>query len=193
MGKYIIADESLCISGHELIRKLGKYNNFIGIYSPHKSVCINGNKFSVITYAQEENLLFNDWVVALSGNLLVSNAIAVNHYLSDDYEIYSQTFNHEIHSRFSNLKDFLGKYDVDYDYKANGYLVTLYFHNISGNKGYDKKFLKELIYNTSATMIPGIRNHFGTNLDFCFRINLCCLNANMYHALKRLILYLKNI
>lgn len=193
MGKYIIADESLCISGHELIRKLGKYKNFIGIYSPHKSVCVNGNKFSVITYAKEENILFNDWVVALSGNLLVSNGIAVNHFLSNDYEIYMQAFNHEIYSSFSELKALLKEYDVDYDYRANGYLVTLYFHNISGSKGYDKKFLEELIYNTGTTMIPGIRNHFGTNLDFCFRINLCCLNENMYHSLKRLIIYLRNI
>lgn len=193
MGKYIIADESLCISGHELIRKLGRFSNFIGIYSPHKSVCMNGNKFSVITYAKEESLLFNDWVVALSGNLLVSNGIAVNHFLSNDYDIYKQLFDHEIHSNFSELKALLNEYNVDYDYKANGYLVTLYFHNISGDKGYDKKFLEELIYNTGTTMIPGIRNHFGANLDFCFRINLCCLNANIYHSLKRLILYLKKI
>lgn len=193
MGKVIVADESLCTSGHELIRKLGKYKNFIGIYSPHKSVCINGNKFSVITYAKEEDLLFNDWVVALSGNLLVSNGIAVNHFLSNDFEKYSKAFNHEIHVNFTKLKELLEELNVDYDCNANGYLVTLYFHNISGNKGYNYSFLKELIFSTGTTMIPGIRNHFGNDLDFCFRINLCCLNTNMYHSLKRLILYLKSI
>lgn len=193
MGKVIVADESLCTSGHELIRKLGKYKNFVGIYSPHKSVCINGNKFSVITYTKEEDLIFNDWVVALSGNLLVSNGIAVNHFLSNDFEKYSNAFNHEINSNFTKLKALLKELNVDYDCNANGYLVTLYFHNISGNEGYNNSFLKKLIFSTGTTMIPGIRNHFGNDLDFCFRINLCCLNTNMYHSLKRLILYLKNI
>ena len=193
MGKIVIADESLCISGYELIRKLGEYKNFIGIYSPHKSICVNGNKFSIITYAKEENLLFNDWVVSLSGNLLVSNGIAVNHFLSNNFEIYSQAFNDEINFNFVKLKKLLSKLKVDYDCKSNGYLLTLYFPNIPGNKGYDKEFLKKLIFNTGTTMIPGVRNHFDHNLGFCFRINLCCLTTFMYHSLKRLILYLKNI
>lgn len=193
MGKVIVADESLCTTGHELIRKLGKFKNFIGIYSPHKSLCVNGNKFSIITYSKEENLLFNDWVVALSGNLLISNGIAVNHFLSNNFEVYSRAFNHEVHTNFSKLKTLLNELNVDYDRKAEGYLVTLYFHNISGKKGFDKDFLKEMIFNTGTTIIPGIRNHFDAKLDFCFRVNLCCLTEYMYHSLKRLILYLNNV
>ncbi len=191
MGKVIVADESLCMSGHELIRKLGKYKNFIGIYSPHKSVCVNGNKFSIITFAKEEKLLFNDWVVALSGNLLVSNGIAVNHFLSNDFNVYNQAFTYEINLNFIKLKDLLNQLNVDYDHKSEGYLVTLYFPNISGKKGYDKTFLKELIFKTGTTMIPGIRNHFSGDLGFCFRVNLCCLTDCMVHSLIRLISYLQ--
>lgn len=193
MGKVIITDESLCTAGHELIRVLGKYKNFIGIYSPHKSICMNGNKFSIITYSKEESLLFNDWVVALSGNLLVSNGVAVNHFLSNDFNVYSHIFNQEIKNNFAKLKKLLKQLNVDYDLKAEGYLVTLYFSNIPGEKGYDKIFLKKLIFNTSTTLIPGIRNHFSKDLGFCFRVNLCCLTDYMMHSLKRLILYLKNI
>lgn len=192
MGKIVIADESLCTSGHELLRRLGSYKNFIGIYSPHKSICVNGNKFSVITFAKEEAALFNDWVVALSGNLLISNGIAVNHYLSDDFKVYSNAFEQEIQSNFTKLKVLLKQMDIDYDCKAQGYLITLYFPNIFGEKGYDKNFLKDIIFHTGTTLIPGIRNHFGAELGFCFRINLCCLTSQMLMSLKRLILYLKS-
>jgi len=193
MGKYIISDESLCTSGHELLRKLGNYKKFIGIYSPHKSICVNGNKFSLITFSTEESILFNDWVVALSGNLLISNGIAVNHFLSKNFEIYSTAFNHEVESNFLKLKTFLLENNIDYDYQAEGYLVTLYFSNIEGEKGYNNLFLKKLIYNTGTTLIPGIRNHFSPNLGFCFRVNLCSLTDKMLYALKRLIIYLKDI
>lgn len=193
LGKIIIADESLCISGHELIRKLGNYTNFLGIYSPHKSLCVNGNKFSLITYAKEEDNVFNDWVVALSGNLLISNGIAVNHFLSDAFEKYSNAFNVQLKLNFMEVKKLLYELEVDFDYEAQGYLITLYFKNIDGNLGYNEVFLKKLINNTGTTMIPGVRNHFSADLGFCFRINLCCLNINMYHALKRLIIYLKSI
>lgn len=193
MGKILISDESLCTTGHELLRQLGHYKNFIGIYSPHKSICVNGNKFSVITYNNEETILFNDWVVPLSGNLLISNGIAVNHYLSPNFELYQQRFNEQILINYNKLKQYLKDIYVDYDYKAEGYLITLYFPHIPGEKGFDKYFLKTLISSTGSTLIPGIRNHFGKEIGFCFRVNLCCLTNETLYALKRLIIFLNNL
>jgi len=191
LDKYVISDESLCRSGYELVRHFGKYKKFVGIYSPHKSICVNGNKFSVIVFDRAETNIFNNWVVALSGNLLISNAVAFNHFQSDNFTVYKELYDAEVSKNYKRIEAVIKKYKVDYDSKIAGYLVSIYFPNIDGNKGYDKLFLKKLVFETGVTLIPGVRNHFDPQIGFCFRINLCSLTKNTVHSLIRLIKYLQ--
>lgn len=66
-GIIVISDESFCIQGKELIRLFAEYNNFIGIYSPHKALSINSYKFSVIVSDIQTEDFFEQWLDIFCG------------------------------------------------------------------------------------------------------------------------------
>lgn len=72
-GIVIVADESLASNGKELSRKLGNHFNFFGIYSPHKTISVNGFKFSLITFHENYDDDFDKLTDLIFGSLTSSN------------------------------------------------------------------------------------------------------------------------
>lgn len=189
----VVFDESLCVSSMELSRKLGKYRNFVGIYSPHKSVCINGKKFSVIVADEEMQSFLDAWSDVLCGCLSTGNDIAISHYLSNNFSNYNLAFTKKILQHKIKVEQLCDTAEVDYDKNSFGYLITVFFKNISAQKGLDINFIETFINETGIRFIPGKRNHFGDDLGFCFRINLAAYNERFYFALNRTFRYLSQI
>ena len=189
----VVFDESLCMSSMELARELGELKNFIGIYSPHKSVCMNGNKFSVIVANEETQDFLDAWSDILCGCLSTGNDIAISHYLSHNFSQYNSAFLKKILHNKIIIENLCDDTEVTYDKNSYGYLITVFFPNIDAQKGLDINFIKKIMKETGIRFISGKRNHFGDNLGFCFRVNLAAYNEKFHYALKRTFMYLSQI
>jgi len=192
-GKILIFDESLCEPGKEIVRRLGTSENVIGIYAPHKSICFNGIKFSMIIFDKKYQNFYEQWADILNGCLSVSNIKAINNYLSKSYTNYHLYLKQKNNDTIEFIEQLCNKYDVQYDKSASGYLISLYFPNILAEAGLDLTFIRKIIYECEVSLIPGIRNHFNNTYGFAFRINLCADNDRFRISLERLIRFLKNM
>lgn len=187
---WIIADECLAITRERLGQQLGEYEKFIGIYSPHKSVCTNGNKFSAIIFNTVFQDEFDAWADVFCGCLGTSNYMAIDHYLSPSFEIYCTAFNSLISDNFASVVRICEKYSVSFDRMAHGYLVTLYFPNILAREGMCEEFVRKTLWNTGVTFIPGIRNHFSERIGLSFRVNLAAIDDIYLIHLEKCLQYL---
>ena len=83
-GVVVVADEALALCPSGLAAVLGGHPRFIGIYTPHKSICVNGLKFSTVVFHPDKEPPFDHWTDVLSGGLGLSAVTAINHFLSTD-------------------------------------------------------------------------------------------------------------
>ena len=190
-GILVIADESFCVNGHELIRKYAKYENFIGIYSPHKAISFNSYKFSVIVCEDTYEDMFEQWLDVFCGNLPQTTIAAIYHYLSDNYLQCHQNFDRFITNSLSEVRTILLSYaNVETDDIVYGNLITLFMKNINYNVAKDLSFMQDIITNTHALFYPGYLNGFSEAMGFCFRINLALYSPEFIAGLRRLLQYL---
>jgi aspartate/methionine/tyrosine aminotransferase len=185
----VVFDECLCKNEKELCRKLGNNKNFIGIYSPHKTICINSFKFSILVCDSGNQKYLDAWSDIICGCLNSSCNFAISHYLSNNFDIYSDIFFDYINTNFENLKKYCSKNKVDFDNNADGYLISMYFPYISANKGLDLNFIKTTLYKTGIRFIPGIRNHFDNTMGLNFRVNLSKIDKTMMTSIANLVEY----
>lgn len=96
---YVVFDESLCLLEYLITPKINsKY--VIGLISPHKSICMNGTKFSLVTTDIRFQNFLDAWSDVLCGCLCCSNEIAIKHFLSDSYIAYKKVFDKTIKKQF---------------------------------------------------------------------------------------------
>lgn len=189
-NNFVVFDESLCMIEHLISPKI-KSDNTIALYSPHKAICMNGTKFSLVTANVKYQNQLDAWADVLCGCLSCSNQIAINHFLTESFTNYKFAFDKIIDYNFHKLLAILNNYShVQFDSHAQGYLITLFFPEIEANQGLDLSFNKNVLFNTGVRFIPGIRNHFSNSMNFCFRVNLSVLSSKNIVIVERLINYL---
>ncbi|EGW50021.1 hypothetical protein HMPREF1022_02964 [Desulfovibrio sp. 6_1_46AFAA] len=190
-GVLVIGDESYASHGSELIRNFSGHKNFISIYSPHKSICINGIKFSVVITHKDFLDFFETWEDVFAGNLLSSNVYAIYHYLSKNFELCELTVKQYLSTMRLHIVNILEKYPcIAYDKNTNGNLLSLFFPHISSSYMKSKSFLRQMIFQTATSVIPGYLNGIDGSSGFNFRINLCLANKDYFYSLNRLLFYL---
>jgi hypothetical protein len=187
-GWHVVADESLAIAGSELGRELCDHPRFVGIYSPHKSICVNAVKFSLLAFPSQFQRFFDHWADVLYGCLSSSNFAAVDHYLSENFRAYSAEF----FARIDQTRAFVSEIcvavpGVELDSSPTGNFATCYFPKIPSRFGADREFLHAAIDSTGASFIPGNRNRFDDAIGFNFRINFAQDSPLFRGTLKRLI------
>lgn len=192
-GGILVCDECLAWAGQELCRKLGNWRGFVGIYSPHKSLCTNGAKYSFVVFPADAQKFFEDWADALYGCLPASAVAAVHHSTSKGFEAYRKNFEAII----DNAKQFVVEAAIDncisVDAETSGYLMTCYASHIPQTVSVDSEFMKAFIFATAASFIPGIRNHFDPKIGFCFRVNLARDDASFRGAVTRVLRHLRSL
>jgi aspartate/methionine/tyrosine aminotransferase len=187
-GAIVVADEALALSPSRIGAVLGGHRNFVGIYTPHKSVCVNGLKFSVITFHPKHQAAFEDWSDVLSGGLSISAAAAVDHFLTPAFDEYRLHFTGLIEATRDWHNSILARWrgDIETDEHARGHFVTAYAPQLSAHLGDNLSFLSHLIEETGCVVIPGTRSAFDTKHGFCFRVNLARDSAEFRYALTAL-------
>lgn len=191
-GVKVVADECLAINGKELGRYLGDRDDFLGFYSPHKSVCINAIKFAIIIYAHKYKRFFDHWSDVVVGGLSSSNHTAIYHFLGNNFMLYQSAFFKRVEEQRRKVEKILSKQygSIKIDREFSGHFMMLYAPCIPGRAGNDIEFLEKLVFDTGATLIPGSRNHFSLELGFTFRINLARACPQFFSAFQRMCRYL---
>ena len=109
-NNFTVFDESLCMMEYFISPKI-KSNNTIALYSPHKAICMNGTKFSLVTTNVKFQNQLDAWSDVLCGCLSCSNQIAINHFLSDSFMNYKKTFDKMIDYNYHKLLTILNNYN----------------------------------------------------------------------------------
>jgi aspartate/methionine/tyrosine aminotransferase len=192
-GVTIVADECLSISGKELSRALGSHEQFLGLYSPHKVLSINSTKFAALVFDHKYEDFFDGWTDVLAGPLASSTYSAILHFLGENFFHFQEAFFTHIHAVRKDVVKIIRSHDgfIETDEDSVGNFITCYARGVPGHNGHNEPFLRDLIWNTGATLIPGVRSHFDPELDFTFRINLARGCSQFYAALQRMAEYLK--
>lgn len=185
---YVVLDESLSVNGYELIRKTASSPYIIGIYSPHKSMFCNNNKFSAIICSKKYDDLLEQWIDVLNGSLSSSNQQAIYHFLSDNF---NECNNFAINYFNKNKKlviDLLNSYEYClYDKSAIGPYMTIYLSNVDVKEIYSIEFLKNIIHSTGVSFYPGVLNGIIIEGIANFRINLSLSTNELIYSLKQLL------
>lgn len=190
-GGILVCDECLAWVGHELCRTLGEWRGFIGIYSPHKGLCTNGAKYSFVVFPCDDQKFFDDWADALYGCLPASAVAAIHHSTSQGFDIYRRRFEGIVDDARRFVISAARTNRISVDLVPSGYLMTCYATHIEQAASLDKGFMKDLIFATAASFIPGIRNHFDPKIGLCFRVNLARDDESFRGALMRVLHYLQ--
>lgn len=186
-GWTVVADECLALPGQEMIRSLGKHESFVSIYSPHKNVCINGIKFSVILFSRKHLAFMERWADVWYGGLGCSSSLAISHFLSTNFDSYQSVFLNAIARQREIFSQLCQKHNVEMDNNAKGHFVSCYFATLSSRFGNSRIFVENLVNSTGGSVITGNRSRFGRECGFCFRVNLARGGPRFRPTLTRLI------
>lgn len=189
----IIADESFCNLGNELIRRFQSYENFIGIYSPHKAISMNGLKFSVILCNEKYEEPLEHWADVLGGNLSTSNIDAIYHFVSNNFDQCLEAFNLWISKTEDEICEIMSNYtNFVYAKNSKGCMRMIFAKNISYDNSYKKSFYIKLLNATNTMIYPGAINGFTEEYGFSFRINLLLYNDFFKYSFIRILNFLNS-
>lgn len=187
-GVTIVADECLSKNGYEMSRELGGREHFVGLYTPHKSVCLNAIKFGAVVFDRKDEEFFDSWADVFTGGLSASNHSGIFHFLQEkDFSQFEVEFFKLVEDARNRVAEMLDKYDGVFELDENsvGHFMTCYVPRIVGSEGDNKQFLRRLVSDTATIVISGMRNHFNPDWGFCFRINLARACPQFYASLER--------
>jgi aspartate/methionine/tyrosine aminotransferase len=173
-GVLIISDEALALGPSKIASRLGGHRNYISISSPHKSICINGLKFSAIVFHSSHLEIFEDWADVLSGGLSIAAVAAVEHFLTPAFDGYQSQFIQLINETRKWHSSIASEFEdkIRTDQQTRGHFLTTYVPHLNAESGRDLFFLSDVLNETGCTVIPGTRSGFDESYGFCFRVNL---------------------
>lgn len=191
--KYVVADECFCKNEQELGRRLGQNRHFIGIYSPMKSLLINGAKFSVILAPPELKSCFCRWSDIVCGGLATSTLQAISYFMSPKADQLRKRLD-DVHTEtLKKVSEIASKYDdVLLDKASDGHIVMCYFPKLSAHFLHSAEDFFLFQTQTETSIIPGIYFRFSAQAGFMFRINLARYEPYLFEsALNRTLSWLK--
>ncbi|MBD5153529.1 MAG: aminotransferase class I/II-fold pyridoxal phosphate-dependent enzyme [Oscillibacter sp.] len=178
---YIFADESFSFSSCELLRDFYSMPNFFSIHDPWKQLCLNGYKFSVISYNRTYQKHFEEWADILYGSLPSSSTLGISLFISPFFDEYKQIANDFYQKRLKELDERYGKQlSFTFDRNAHGPYTSCYFSAKNFNLLSSANRFRPLISQTGLSLIPNERNRFPSKLGFSFRINLAKYDGDTF-------------
>jgi hypothetical protein len=144
-------------------------------------------KFSIATFHAKYLPVMQRWSDIWYGGINFSSSIAINHFLSPNYNNYLSTFQRAISSTRRLFNIICSSHGAETDPDNEGHFVTCYFPAVSSRLGNSIGFLRNLIFKTGGSLIPGNRSRFSSTLGFCFRVNLARAGRYFQPTLTRLV------
>lgn len=178
---HIFADESFAYSSCELLRDFSKMNRFFSIYDPWKQLCLNGLKFSVISYSQDYQKHFEEWADVIYGSLPSSSLLGISLYTSGTFSDYKKSVNQFYDDRLKELSERYGKKaSFSFDTAIHGPYTSCYFSAKNFNLLSSSEKFRSLISYTGLSLIPNERNRYPVKCGFSFRVNLAKYDGSQF-------------
>lgn len=187
-GHMVVVDEAMNASPSALGERLGRHDRYLAIHVPHKAVCVNGLKFGAVVFGARYYDAFDHWGDVLGGALSLSAEAAVDHFLSDAFDQYSEAVAHEAGCADSWLRETILEAGggLVLDPGTVGFWRTV-FAPFPASNGEDVSWLRDLMELTGTAIIPGARSRFCPDWGFCFRVNLLRDGPAQRAGLRRLL------
>lgn len=182
----VIVDESLNINGYEILRKLNLNRSLFSIYSPHKSLFLNGFKFSAIICDKQNDDFLEQWVDVLGGALPASSVKAIEHFLMPNFDLCKDQATMWFYQNKRKIIEIIQRYpfaQIDTVNSIGSYLTV----NIPNLPFDSLEFMKELIEQTFISFIPGFLNG---NPNCSFRINLSLHQNTIVNGLNSILSFI---
>ncbi|MCM1234173.1 MAG: hypothetical protein NC489_29060 [Ruminococcus flavefaciens] len=188
-GLTLIFDESLAIPGKELIKYFPVDNNIFAIYSPHKSISINGLKFSVIICNKCYEEFLEQWIDVFSGALSSSNRDAVLHYISKNFltECFPSYLSYINKNKASILEIIKQFHFASTLPDSEGHYISLFTNLKMKDENELISLISFIIKNGFASFIPGELNGLLNSNYLNFRINLTGDSYELPSAIGRIL------
>ena len=190
--KIVILDESLTVNSKELTRTFGVQENLIYIYSPHKSLGLQGIKFSALIahkkYYDEINSL-ND---SFGGSLNYSCQQGISHFTSQNFDEYLSVYNQFWRDNLSAVRKILASYSfVSVPQDIFGHYAIIFVDGTIDDRAFVDA-MKNLMKEKGYFVYPGSMQGFGSKQRFCFRINLLLDKKDLEQGLRAVLDYFKD-
>ena len=192
-GRFLVADESLAFPGHSLGETLSDLRSFVGIYSPHKAISLNGLKCSFIACAPtvEQELL--EIFDVLVGGLPLSSTVAASHVASANFHDCGTVFSTYVKNAYERVSGITRHHrGVHLDAYAPTTFVSMFVPTLSAELGWDRQFLTAATEASAAIAVPAVQNGYPETMGFGFRVNLAGVDDNLLAGLHRWLSYLES-
>lgn len=178
----IIADETLALPEQMLISKLPINDYFFSICSPHKPLFINKIKFAALVCPKNNDDFLEQWVDVLSGSLLSSNLIAIQHFLSNNFIECVSAAQHWYRNALNVICNIVQQFpNIQYNLDEIGPYKTIYLNRPRLDiRKLDN--INTLITKEYVSYIPVEFNGYNG-----FRVNLSFNSEDLSNALYRIL------
>lgn len=185
-GGLVLADECFCPNGMELSRLLGNAPGFVGTYSPHKSVCMNGVKLGIVIADSSQIDTLEQRSDVWAGPLTRMAVADAEHFLSDNYDSLAWSLDLKLRAAEYALE----RICIDFDcglLGTNGLYRGICVRGLSPELEQSEVFIHQIIHASGTSFITLHLNYGPSDLSFGFRINLARWCTKMEAALIRLL------
>lgn len=187
-GHMVVADECLAWPGREIAIHLGDLPHFASLFSPHKSICVNAMKFSAINAPVALLRPLNHYSDVVVGGLPASTIAAVRHYLGPTFDACVDLMERRIDAALAALRVVCSHFPrVDLDANPHSHFVSVYVPDEPSDPLLPPSRMAEVIENSGAAFIPGVRNHCPQDWGLSFRVNLALDSQAFRGAVGRLL------
>jgi len=185
-GVTVVFDEAYAIEEQRIGPSLCPPATMFGIYSPQKSINVNGLKFATLVTPLESATALHQLTDIVCGGLTPSNRAAIKHYLSPSYAALVAESHRFVQCAKLRLNALVPPYLRTISLNAAGPFITVNNPAVSAERGWDLSFLRRMADETGATFIPTCRNWMSADTGLGFRVNLCQSSEHFWQALGRL-------
>jgi histidinol-phosphate/aromatic aminotransferase/cobyric acid decarboxylase-like protein len=185
-GGLVVGDECLCMVGTEVGRQLGRHVGFIGTYSPHKSVCMNGVKLGTVIAAPAHLAALENLSDIWAGPLTRMSVADAEHFLSPNFDEMQVAVEAKLMVSETTLRGICKQFDCTL-LGAKGPYRALRANGVSRDLELSLSYVSKLIHGTGTSFIPSFVNLGPHDAPFSFRVNLTRGGIPMEAALNRLL------
>jgi histidinol-phosphate/aromatic aminotransferase/cobyric acid decarboxylase-like protein len=183
----VIVDESLSYSDRDSLSDVATIDRVIRIASPHKALCINGEKISIVTFPKHLWNSLHDWSDCFAGGIGASGLRAVQFLKSGAFDHAIDQSRLLYRRLLDRMNRILAKREaVSLDDATDGHFVMAYWPHIPMAASQDRGFMKRLMDESGAMPMPASRSRHPEDHGFAFRVNLLRLDDAGLGSLSRL-------
>ena len=188
LGVRVVLDETLAVPELSLGHRLARDGNCLAIYSPHKTLNINGVKFSYVVGAEHLEDPLEQWADVFNGGLTTSATTAIHHFLSPNFDLCRSRMQRFAASAYRRVCQTCSEdAQVTVDRWEAGNFATCYFSDVPGEFAFDHAAMWHLVRDTAAVVFPTTCSYADTRWGFGFRLNLTRLSGQFLAAFSRIV------